>query len=317
MSLFSPHDYAIGLDIGGTKIAGAVYNAQGEELGQFIQPTPNNYKDFLSACLNIVTKLDDTCQSKPPIGVSVSGVLDRQKGIMDSIASRPSLYVFDALLDYLCQKPLRDDLARVFGRETWIENDANCAAYAEAVDGAGKGYGTVAGLIMGTGVAIGFVCGGHIVSGINGLCGEIGHLPLPYYVPEDGPLLQCGCGQKGCIEQLINGAGLSRLHTMMTGQSLDTRQIAAAAHNGEAEALAVLDRYYTVVAKAMVTVIHSFDPEIIVVSGGLNSLPGLYEKVPERIPLYALAKKPKTKFVKAKYGALSGVRGAALLVRQD
>ena len=81
----------------------------------------------------------------------------------------------------------------------------------------------------------------------------------------------------------------------------------------EGEALKVLDRYFEVVAKAMVVVLHSFDPEIIVLSGGLNNLPGIYEEVPKRWGKYCYAPNPKTKFVPAKHGPMAGIRGAAWL----
>jgi len=78
-----------------------------------------------------------------------------------------------------------------------------------------------------------------------------------------------------------------------------------------------LDRYYTVFAKAMVAVLHSFDPDIIIPSGGLNSLPGLYTEVPKRWGKYAVSKNPVTKFVPAAFGAIAGLRGAARLGQEE
>jgi N-acetylglucosamine kinase len=147
------------------------------------------------------------------------------------------------------------------------------------------------------------------------LSGEIGHLALPYYEASDGELVPCGCGQTGCIEKLIAGAALARLYHAMTGKDADARHIAELARRGEADALGVLDHYYTIVAKALVTVLHSFDPEIITVSGGLNALPGLYSEVPKRWGKYAVTRNPVTKFVPAMFGAMAGLRGAAWLGR--
>lgn len=166
---------------------------------------------------------------------------------------------------------------------------------------------------MGTGVGGGFVLNGQVWAGTNGLCGEIGHMALPYYEESDGERVPCGCGQTGCIEKLIAGAALARLYQTLTGREADAKQIAEQARRGDADALRVLDRYYTIVAKAMIAVLHSFDPDIITVSGGLNSLPGLYEEVPKRWGRYAVCKNPATKFVPATFGATAGVRGAALL----
>ena len=142
---------------------------------------------------------------------------------------------------------------------------------------------------------------------------EIGHLPLPFYEESDGERALCGCGQTGCVEQLIAGSGLARLYCRHTGLTADAKQIGDLARKGDAQALRVLDSYYTTVAKAMILVLHTFDPEVISVSGGLNSLPGLYTEVPKRWGRYAINKNPITKFVPSRFGAIAGLRGAAWL----
>ena len=155
------------------------------------------------------------------------------------------------------------------------------------------------------------VIDGKLVEGPHGLAGEIGHLPLPFREATDGPVVACGCGQKGCLDKSIGGPALVRLYQEMTGKEAGAALIAERARKGGTEALRVLDRFYTVIAKAMVTVIHVYDPEIIVVSGGLSELPGLYREVPARWGAYALCKNLKTGFVPAMHGLMSGMRGAA------
>ena len=226
-------------------------------------------------------------------------------------------------MPFLIGRNLPQDLERLFARPVGFANDANCAALAEAKEGAGKGHRSVFGLIMGTGIGGGFILNGQIIAGANGLCGEIGHLPLPHYEESDGVRVACGCGQSGCIEKLIAGAGLARLHHTLTGREADAREIAEQARDENTDALRVLDqyytalhvldRYYTTVAKAMTVILHSFDPDIITVSGGLNTLPGLYDAVPKRWGRYALNKNLVTKFVPATFGAMAGLRGAALM----
>ncbi len=284
---------SIGLDIGGTKIAGAAYDVSGKEVAQITLPTPATYKSFLETCRLIVEQLEQKSGQGASVGV----------GMPYGTANMP----------FLCDKPLQQDLENTLRRSVACANDANCAALAEAMEGAGKGYASVFGLILGTGVGGGFVVDGRIVAGANGLCGEIGHLPLPYYEETDGERVSCGCGQKGCIEKLIAGAALARLYGAMTSRTADAKEIAEQARAGDKDALRVLDRYYTVVAKAMIAIVHSFDPEIITVSGGLNGLPGFYEDVPKRWGQYALSKNPSTKLVPAAFGAMAGLRGAAWL----
>jgi fructokinase len=294
-----------GLDIGGTKIAGAAFDAKNVEIAQIIRPTPESYSDLVTTCADIVRELDQKCAQPVSVGVGVPGSVDNATGIVPVAANTPCL----------TGKPLQPDLEKILGRPVRLANDADCAALSEAVDGAGQGFATVLGLIMGTGVGSGFIVNGQIIGGANGLTGEFGHIVVPFREASDGPYVECICGQKGCIDKSINGPALSRLYKSMTRAEADPVQIQQSAQRGDKDALHVLDQFYTVVAKAMIVVIHTFDPDVIVVSGGLNTLPGMYDEVPKRWERYAMYKNLKTKFVPAKYGAMSGLRGAAWLGR--
>ncbi|MDD5585687.1 MAG: ROK family protein [Alphaproteobacteria bacterium] len=295
--------YYIGLDIGGTKIAGGMFAQDGALLAELTVPTPQDYSSFLDVCKNIVQKLEQDSGKTGTIGVGVPALVS------------DGFVLASANLPYLKEKHLRDDLAKILKSETRLTNDANCMALAEAVDGAGAGFPSVLGLIIGTGVGAGFIYEGRVIDGPNGLAGEIGHLPLPHRGDEDVSFGACGCGQKDCIEQFISGRALARLYTTMTGKDADAKTISDRARAGDAEALRVLDRYFEVAAKAMVVVLHAFDPHVIVVSGGLYALPGFYEEVPKRWGKYALTAQPRTKLVPALHGPKSGMRGAAWLWR--
>lgn len=293
----------IGLDIGGTKIACAAFSPSGEKLYEKISPTPMGYDAFLAACVDIVIDVErhvaDTCT----VGVCFPGAINHALGT-----------AVVANLPFLNDKPFCLDFGLVLDRAVRIANDANCIALAEALDGAGKGFQSVLGLTISTGVGAGFITNGQIVDGPNGLTGEIGHLPLPYREEADGPVVDCLCGQRGCIEKSICGSALSRLYSKMTGrESLAPELISQMAQSGNIEALQVMDRYYEVVAKAMVTILHSFDPDIIVVSGGLSQLPALFDEVPKRWGHYCVVKNVKTRFVPAFHGPIAGLRGAAFL----
>lgn len=294
--------YLIGLDIGGTKIAGGVISRDGEMLDELVVPTPRDYDNFLLSCHEVVLRLEAKAGAECSVGIGIAGVIDRDTG---SIVAEN--------LPFLRDKTFRDDIKAKLGREIRLTNDSNCMALSEATTGAGMGYASVFGLIVGTGVGGGFVCNKQVLDGVNGLAGEIGHMPLPFREPEDGVIVSCGCEQQGCVEKFISGGALSRLYEAMTGKRADAKEISALAQNDDADALRTLDRYYEVFAKAMVVVLHSFDPDVIVVGGGMNSLPALYEEVPKRWGKYSVSKNPKTKFVKAKHGSTSGVRGAAWL----
>ncbi|MDD3288705.1 MAG: ROK family protein [Alphaproteobacteria bacterium] len=295
--------YCIGFDIGGTKIAGAIFNEAGDMLAEVKLPLPSDYRTFLDNCCEIVGQLEAHTKTSANIGVGVAGNVDPKVGFVN----------FAVNISYLNNAFLAKDLSEKTNRNVRIANDADCAALAEAVFGAGAGYDTVLGLIIGTGVGSALVVNGRLMKGANGLMGEIGHLPLPFREPEDGPIVECKCRQLGCIEKSIGGSGLTRLYKFMIGEDSDPRQIAELAIKKDERALRVLDRYYEIVAKAMVTAIHSFDPDIITVSGGLSRLPGLYEEVPMRWGKYTFLRNIKTGFVPAEYGLMSGMRGAAYL----
>ena len=290
----------IGLDIGGTKIAGAVLSAEGGQEAFCRVSTPKDYGEFLNACIHVIETLEKESGRKCSVGVSVAGAIDEASGVVTSANLALNGKVF------------RDDLAALAARPIRVANDANCFALSEYVDGAGAGCSSVLGLILGTGVASGFIIGGKFLTGANGLCGEIGHLPLPFRAPEDGVPELCFCRQY-CIEKAISGSALERLYHFMTGTEKDAPSIADAARKEEASAIRVLDRYYEIVAKAMIAALYSFDPEVIVVGGGLCGLPGLYEEVPKRWGKYAVTPEIKTKFLPAKHGPESGLRGAAWL----
>jgi len=287
--------FSIGLDIGGTKIAGAIFDESGHELSRASGATPKAYGELLDMCGRIVTQLEER-GTAGFIGVCAPYADENMCSNMPCLVGRD----------------LSADLKARFGRSVAIENDANCAALAEALEGAGRGHNAVVCVILGTGVGSGFVLDGKFRSGANGICGEIGHLPLPGYDDGDGPQLPCNCGQKGCIETFISGGGLSRLYERRTKRLLDARQIAERVNAGEAEAREVVDAYSTLVAKAMVSVLHTFDPDIIVVSGGLSALP-IYDEVPKRWGRYATRQRIKTLFKPALLGPIAGLRGAALL----
>lgn len=295
---------SIGLDVGGTKIAGAVFSGDGVEIARIIQPTPSDYEAFLRTCTLIVEQLDQAAGGKASLGIGLPGAIAAKADPLPTLAN----------INCLSGKNLQHDLETRLDRPVRLANDADCAALSEATDGAGASYRTVFGLIMGTGVGGGLVIDKKLLQGVNGLTGEFGHLPLPFREGADGPIVPCNCGQLGCIDKSASGPALLRLYNKLTKKTLTASpQIGELARQGDAGALETLDQFYTTVAKAMVPVLHMFDPDIIVVCGGLSSLPGLCETVPKRWNKFTMIANPKTLFVIGQHGALSGLRGAAWL----
>lgn len=105
------------------------------------------------------------------------------------------------------------------------------------------------------------------------------YLPLPFYDPEDGQRTPCYCGQKGCVETHISGPALARLYKRISGRDM-ALQIHSLAKSGDAGAVKTLDIYYELVAKAFVNALYAYDPDVIVIAGGMNVFEGLYTEVP-------------------------------------
>ncbi len=297
----------LGTDIGGTKIATGVFSGDGNLVYENKIATPKEYEAFLDSVCEEVEKADQKMGPKVPLGIGIPGIIDQWFGSVDA-----------ANLPWLRGKPLRDDLKARLGREVKIANDGSCLVLAEVVDGAGAGYKTVFGLIVGTGVGGGYVSNGQIILGANGLNGEIGHIALPFWKEEeDGVPHDCYCGQNNCVEGNISGPALARLYAHVAGQEASPEQIAELAKKGDQTAIRVLTRYYNTFAKAMVVLLHSFDPDAIVVSGGIANMPGFLEEVQKGWGRYCYVKQPRTKLFSAVYGNAACLRGAAWLWRSE
>jgi fructokinase len=198
-----------------------------------------------------------------------------------------------------------------------LANDANCFALSEASDGAASGCQTVFGVILGTGVGGGVVIDGKILVGANAIAGEWGHNPLPWPQPDELPGPPCYCGRSGCIETFLSGPGLAADHRRHGGGDRDGRAIAAGAEAGDLQCQATLDRYAERLARALATVINIFDPDTIVLGGGLSAIVALYETAPRLWVPFVFSDEVATRLLPPRYGDSSGVRGAAWLWRPD
>lgn len=294
----------IGIDLGGTKIAGIALAERGRELARHRSATPRGYDDTLQAVAAVVAALEtDAGRSADGVGIALPGIVDAGAGSVRAVN-----------LPWLTGSPLVADLSRRLGRPVRIANDANCFALSEAVDGAAAGAATVFGAILGTGVGGGIAVGGGILPGANGMAGEWGHAPLPWRRAEDGPEAVCGCGRSGCIETVLCGAGLTRLHAFLTGEAeVAPPVLATRSEAGDPAACATLAAHADALARALAPVLNLLDPEVVVVGGGLSNLPGLYERVPALWGRWTL-QAGRTRFVRARHGGESGMRGAAWLI---
>ena len=198
-------------------------------------------------------------------------------------------------------KPLDRDISAALGQPIRLENDANCFAISEAVDGAAAGCRVVFGVILGTGVGGGIVIDRHILTGLNRIAGEWGHNPLPWAMERERPGHQCYCGKFGCIETFLSGHGLSQEY-FSRSQGFSADQIAAAEQSDEPHAVRSLATYKFRLARSLAALINVVDPDIVVLGGGISNIETLYPGLADVISEYAFSHGIKTKVIRAVHG---------------
>lgn len=289
-----PH---IGIDLGGTKIDAIALSAAGDTVFENRIATPKSYDGIVSAIRDLVQAAGDGT-----VGIGAPGSLSRKTGLWRNA----NILVCNG-------RPFKADLETAIGRSIAMDNDANCFALSEAIDGAGQGYSVVAFFTVGTALGGGLVIDGKVVVGANSEAGEFGHTALPWPNDSEWPLLPCFCGKKGCAEQYVSGTGLARDHLKVTGEDISGKEIVARARGGNAGALASLARLQDRFARVAANIACVVDPDVFVIGGGLSELPELVEEMPPLISRYSFSGTAEAKVVRARHGEKSGVRGAARL----
>jgi fructokinase len=299
----------LGLDVGGTKIEVAVLAPDDGRflLRERVATPAGGYDALLWTAGDLIHRAEAQLGVRGlPLGVGIPGCVSPATGLVKG-----------ANTIALNGRALDRDLARVLARPVRIENDANCLAVSEAVDGAGAGARMVFAAILGTGVGAGIAFKGQAWSGAHGIAGEWGHNPAPRLSEDRGaPATHCWCGRGACVETVLSGPGLAADHLRHGGAMLDARAIASAARNGDAAAQDTLDRYAERLARALAQVINLLDPDVIVLGGGLSNITSLYDIVPQRCAPHVFSDVVTTPLRAAMHGDSSGVRGAAWLWRQ-
>ena len=298
----------LGVDLGGTKIEiAALSRDDGRFLLRERVATPRGgYAAVLGAIAALVKNAESQLGvAGLPLGIGMPGCISPATGLVKGANSTG-----------LNGRELDKDLERALQRPVRAENDANCLAVSEAVDGAAAGERVVFAVILGTGVGAGIAIDGCAWTGRQGVAGEWGHNPAPL-VPGDEHVqrLRCWCGRGECNETLLSGPGLAADHARHNGAALDAPAIVAAAAAGNAAASASLDRYTERLARAFAQTINLLDPSAIVLGGGMSNIDTLYDEVPRRWAQHVFSDTVTTPLLRAKHGDSSGVRGAAWLWR--
>jgi len=294
----------IGIDCGATKTE--ILLSQSVEKNHLLNPLerhriPTNKEGGYFEFLNRVQKEVEAMLKKrgvqlETLGIGIPGVVDPS----DHKVKKTSVTC-------LFNQALPLDLAKIFGVAVAIENDAKCFALAEAKLGAGKNYKSMLGLILGTGVAGGFLMDSKLLRGKHGLAGEFGHWVL-------NPMgAKCYCGNKGCMETMISGSALERIYAEYSGKKLTVPAIYELYKTQDFAAQQAIGIYLENFALAISNLINLYDPDVIVLGGGVSNLDFLYQLDQEKILRHLFSDFFETPIVKNQLGDSSGIYGACLL----
>jgi len=307
----------VGIDIGGTKIAGALVNEAGEILRDLKVPTPANYPVALQAAVVKMVEELRSGEQVSAVGVAAAGFIDANQAV---VYYSPNLSWRN--------EPLKEKLEAELGLPVVIENDANAAGWAEYRFGAGAGYHHMMMLTIGTGVGGAIVANGELFRGGFGIGAELGHMN---FVPK-GKL--CGCGQHGCLEQYGSGTALlnSAKELVASGSEeakrlkelsasvpeLTGNEVYQAIQEGDPGALRLLTELGSNLGLAVASLVAVLDPEIVVIGGGVSAagellLEPIRAAYLEHLP--ARGFRPELKIVGAQLHNDAGVVGAADLAR--
>ncbi|MGW5075366.1 ROK family protein [Rhodococcus sp. NPDC004095] len=307
----------IGVDVGGTSIRAAVVDAAGEVLDTAQAPTPRSAPALEDALDRTLRELISRNEIRA-IGLAVAGFVSEDRTIVRFAPHLPWVDV-----------PVARDLGRRLGLPVVLEHDANAAAWAERRFGAATGGGNVVTVAVGTGIGAALLVDGHLYRGSHGVAPELGHLQV---VPGGRP---CACGKRGCWERYCSGTALVETaiellaadpsgSTVLAAEvardpgSLTGRRIAGAARDGDRVAVRTMAEFARWLGVGLAMVADVFDPELIVIAGGVASSAGLF--LDEAREHYARAltgagHRPLARIRTTQLGEAAAMVGAADLAR--
>jgi glucokinase len=307
---------SIGVDLGGTKMLIGVLDSGSEVLWESREAsTGQTEEELVELLVREVAEARTERSGVAVIGMGVPATIDRERGVAVSAVNLP-----------IEDLPLRDLVAKRTGLPAFLDNDANVAALAEFLFGAARGARNVVMLTIGTGIGGGLILNGEPYRGSTGAGAELGHFTIEI----DGPRCQGNCPNRGCLETLASGTAIGRegraaaerepdsaLGKLLgEGHAIDGRLVTEAAQSGDATAIAVLDMIGTRLGIGLAGLANIFEPEVIVVGGGVIAAGDLLLE-PARRELAARALRPMngTPVVAAELGEDAGMIGAAAMAR--
>ena len=290
-------ELAVGVDLGGTKIAAGVFDSGGGLLGELIVeltradgPAEATSEALLAAVQRALKSAAVDAGELSGIGVGTPGPLDPVAGTLLEIPTLPQLHYF----------PLRGTLVQRYETRVELSNDGNCFALGEALFGAGQGAGVVLGVTLGTGCGVGAVVEGRIFEGATSNAGEV---------------YKALCGDR-TFDEGLSGPGLERLWRERLGEAKQGPEITDLARGGDPDAKAVFEVFGAEVARGLGLLAAILDPHVIVLGGSVAGAFDCFEEaVQGRIGEYlAPSAAEQLKIVASSAGAASAALGAAALI---
>jgi len=309
----------IGVDIGGTKVAAAVVDEDGVMIEKLRVDTPAKTPGAINdAIADLVWKLRER-HDVEAVGMGAPGFVSADR----------STVLFTPNLPWRAE-PLGAEMTERLNLPTVVENDANCAAWAEARFGAAQGEQNIVALTIGTGIGGGIIIGGHLVRGEFGIAAEIGHMNV---VIEGG--LRCGCGNRGCWEQYGSGRALvrdaqdfARISPSLAQRMLELAggdpdkitgpEVTQAAKEGDPAALEIYRVIAGSIGYGMADLAAVLDPGVFLIGGGVADAGEMLREPVEKAYLERLTgrgRRPFAKVLIAQLGGEAGIVGAADLAR--
>lgn len=295
--------YAIGVDLGGTKVEACLVDESRKILARKRRPSePRRGRDKVVG--NILELVRETAGGAryEAVGMGTPGTYAPGDDIMHGAPHTP-LYEKPGLISLLRSKlavPLT------------IENDANCLALAEFFAQCHGTYDTVMAVILGTGMGSGLILGNRLHRGPNGNAGEIGHTSIDI----NGRL--CECGRRGCGEAYLSGPSLARRYKELAGETLGPEEIFARFEKGEASALLLFAESCRIMGEIFANCVNTLDLQAIILGGGVSNIPLWYDGVPPYMEgsIFGITGR-RVPILKAVLGDSAGVLGAAFLGLRD
>jgi fructokinase len=288
--------YRIGIDVGGTKIEGVLLDDDFKVLlrKRIYTNRDEGYDAIVKRTAGLIVDIRKSVSGPVSIGVGMPGSISPQTGL---IRNSNTICLNNRHFDR--------DIEEIVGCRIRFMNDANCFAVAEAFMGAGKGAGSVFGVIMGTGVGGGLVINGKLHIGGMGIAGEWGH-----HILHPGGN-ECYCGRFGCVETYLSGPSLELLWTRLTGETKTLREIVSKEeHEAWEEWKSIfLDDF----GLALSNVINIIDPQVVVLGGGVSNIDFLYKEGKDSVHRNLFTDNPSVRILRNKLGDSGGVFGAAMI----